>query len=666
MAASRAAGCWRLRDLKQGRDQASGIGKGVIEKGVELLRINNPSLDLLLARLLFLRGVAPTQVDDFLHPKMKHLLPNPSLLADMDKAVERLLHALRNDETLGIITDYDVDGASCAAMFASYWRALGGSCVYTIPERASEGYGPSLAAFTRLRAQGATGVVLTTDCGTNAEDIFTQATAQHGWDVIVLDHHEIPPRADTTTDAPSATFAIINPQRKDNAVDVSSLSACGVVFMLLIALRRRVLAEGIVSSPPPLKPWLDVVALATICDVVALSPLNRAFVRAGLAELGSARHVGLAMLARLGDGGKNYERAIDANGNRKYSTRDLAFFFGPRLNACGRMGEEQLAVELLLCVDASSAKRARVLAHKIEKLNRERRELQDACCARAFALAEEEHGCENSVCFFSDPSWAVGVLGPAASRVAEKLHRPTFLANEALAKESLAVESPTPSSAQDFLRGSARLPQEGWENVNLAQIVSSAQTAGLLLSAGGHARACGFTLRRETFAKFKDFLNAAIDKSLDVEVEAKTDSVANSSIAFRGFVDMELLPSAVSRSLVENISCLAPFGRGNEEPRFAFRDVFVDDCRFVGNGRHLVCSLSVQGGVARARAIAFNIQADGGLAQGGTTKGLADALLDAADTRRPQWLVGKVRLDGYSNQGQIVIEDFACVVDGMD
>lgn len=660
-----------------------------VEERVESLCLAHPSLDVWLARLLSLRGVKTEQVENFLEPRIRHLMPDPSRLADMDKAVERLVQALGAKQKIGIITDYDVDGACCAAMFISYWRALGGVCSYTIPDRIKEGYGSNLATFTRLFDDGVEGLVLTTDCGTNEGDVF--ACARKEWakrrakqcagkqsnksslDVIVLDHHEIAQheRAPAQQQARAdSVFAMVNPQRADNEVDASSLSACGVVFMLLTALRRRLVADGIVSSPPELRVWLDLVALSTICDVVELTPLNRAFVRFGLQLLNSCRHAGLAEMARVG------KRVNDSDSNRIFSPRDLGFFFGPRLNACGRMGYSYLAVELLLCVDSDSAARARQLARKIEELNAERRELQSSCCEQVLALvpplvpalvpplvSPPASPTESKVYFFSSLAWSVGVLGPSASRLAERLCCPVFLANEKLAfndsQELLEQPSSPPqnsSSPKDLLRGSARLPQQGWDSFNLARVVGRAKEAGLLLSAGGHSRACGFTLQRETAAQFRDFLNETMDKYVaGTGAEIARDTGA--SAGFRGFIDMELLPSAATISVAENLSHLAPFGRGNEEPLFAFRDVFIDDCRFVGRDqRHLVCFISVEGGVSRARAIAYDAR----------SSGLGDLLLKAADERQPRWLVGKVRADNYRATGQIIIEDFACFIEGME
>ncbi len=683
------------------------------------MRLAHPSLDGWLARLLCLRGVEEQQVENFLEPRVRELMPDPSRLADMDKAIARLVQALVAKQRIGIITDYDVDGACCAAMFISYWRALGGLCSYTTPDRLKEGYGANSAAFARLFDDGVEGLVLTSDCGTNQDEVFAQArkdwaersakerglgTAEKPCEkplqVIVLDHHEIDQheiakheiaKHETTLVRKRATssgsgsgsssgsvFAMVNPQRADNQVDATSLAACGVVFMLLVALRRKLLedkllADNTVASPPELKPWLDLVALATICDVVELSPLNRAFVRLGLRLLTSRRHVGLAQMAEVGAAAMRGERASrlagDRNGDREVSTRDLGFFFGPRLNACGRMGHAYLAVELLLCVDSDSdsIRRAQQLARKIEELNAERRQLQATCYEQVLALAQQagEDDARSKACFFSSPAWSIGVLGPCASRVAERLGCPIFLASEKLDSASSASSQDKSTQAKspqdgDLLRGSARLPQWGWDSFNLARVAMQAKEAGLLLSAGGHSRACGFSLHRETLADFTAFLSEASNVKMGADMGAETGmgiaQDASASAEFRGLIDMELLPSAATMSLAQNLSRLAPFGRGNEEPLFAFRDVFIDDCRFVGKAqRHLVCSISSEGGVSRAHAIAYDAHASG----------LGCLLRKASDERRPRWLVGKVRIDNIGRV-QVVIEDFACFIEGAD
>ncbi len=628
---------WRLRKPSDNFEQQR-----------EALRVAG-DLDPLLAKLLCLRGVEKQQLPETLDPKVADLFPDPFLLADMDKASERLTTALRTGEKIGIITDYDVDGACSAALFIQAWRAWGGECVYTVPDRFKEGYGPNDQAFQRLRSQGAEGLVVTLDCGSNAQQVL-RSKQQQGWEVIVVDHHALTGSREEAEQT-DAVLAMINPQRADNRVELRSLSACGVVMLLVVALRKKIQEghkageeakeeagedageegqHGIAPLSFALKPWFDVLALASVCDVVPLSPLNRAFVRAGLAHLSAQRHAGLAALAHA------------AGLEPPFSTRDLAFALGPRLNAAGRMGEQELAVELLLCVEPQDAKRAQRIAHALESLNNRRRAQQETCCRQAQKKAQErvEDAPQDApqdasyAYFFYDKAWSIGVLGPSASRVAERLARPIFLA-----APSPTAEEPT------LLRGSARLPQHGWEDCSLARIVARAQEKGLLLSAGGHARACGFSLREESAQGFQEFLQEFL--------ATKTSNGGSDKVVER-VVDMELLLSAVEEGLASRLALLAPFGAGHLEPLFAFREVFVEDCRFIGkSGQHVSCTFSAEGGGARARVIAFRA----------VERGLAQALQEAAETRCKRWAVGFVRFDPYARGAQIVLEDFACLVE---
>ena len=624
---------WRLRKPSDNFEQHR-----------EALRVTG-DLDPLLAKLLCLRGVEKKQLQETLNPKVADLFPDPLLLADMDKASDRLTTALRTGEKIGIITDYDVDGACSAALLIQAWRAWGGECVYTVPDRFKEGYGPNDQAFQRLRSQGAEGLVLTLDCGSNAQQVL-RSKQQQGWEVIVVDHHALTSSREQAEQT-EAVLAMINPQRADNRIELRSLSACGVVMLLVVALRRRIEEKqkakqkageeagqkngghGIAPLSFVLKPWFDVLALATVCDVVPLSPLNRAFVRAGLAHLSAQRHAGLAALAHA------------AGREPPFSTRDLAFALGPRLNAAGRMGDQELAVELLLCVEPQDAKRAQRIAYALESLNNRRRAQQETCCRQAQKKAQERVADTSQearyACFFHHKAWSIGVLGPSASRVAERLARPIFLA-----APSPTAEEPT------LLRGSARLPPHGWENCSLARIVARAQEKGLLLSAGGHARACGFSLREESTQGFQKFLQ----EFLAAESNGGNDKVVGKVV--ERVVDMELLLSAVEEGLASRLALLAPFGAGHLEPLFAFREIFVDDCRFIGkSGQHVSCTFSAEGGVARARVIAFRA----------VERGLAKALQEAAETRCKRWAVGFVRSDPYTRGAQIVLEDFACLVE---
>jgi single-stranded-DNA-specific exonuclease len=509
------------------------------------------ALPELVGRLLAARGVADTvAAERFLTPRLRHSLPDPGLFRDMGKAAARLATAVLAGELIAVFGDYDVDGATSAALLQRFFAAVGCRLRVYIPDRQREGYGPNAPALLRLKTEGAR-VVLTVDCGTTAHGPLA-AAAEAGLDVIVVDHHVAEP------ELPSAC-AVINPNRLDEDNPHGVLAAVGVAFLLVVAVNRALREAGWYKArpEPDLLQWLDLVALGTICDVVPLTGLNRVLVAQGLKLLQGRRNVGLAALAdRAGIG----ER-IDGY--------HAGFVLGPRVNAGGRVGEAELGARLLASDDAVEA---RAIAEQLEAFNAERREIEARVLAQAIEQVEggDRHA---PLVFAAGEGWHPGVIGIVASRLKERYNRPAAV---------VAV-------ADGVGKGSAR----SVSGFALGAAVIAARQAGLLINGGGHAMAAGFTVAAEQLGPFHDFLIARAARAI-----ADDDLVPELAL------DGLLTAAAATPELVALLERLAPFGTGNPEPRFALGNLRVLRAEVVG-GAHLRCVLSDGGGNVRLKAVAF-------------------------------------------------------------
>jgi single-stranded-DNA-specific exonuclease len=430
--------------------------------------VQRHELPELLARILAGRGVDVDDAVGFLDPTVRLLMPDPSVLTDMPVAAARLAEAVMGGEKVAIFGDYDVDGASAAAVLARFLRYGGLDPIIHIPDRLFEGYGPNSEAIRTLAAAGAT-VLVTVDCGTTSHEPLAEAQ-RLGLTTIVVDHH----LADETL--PPA-LAVINPNRLDDLSQLGYLAAVGLAFMVVVAVNRELRARGFwaaMRGEPDLLGLLDLVALGTVADVVPLKGLNRAFVAKGLLALRRRENVGLTALmdiARLGGPPEPWH---------------LGFLLGPRINAGGRIGRATLGVDLLLEADPIEAAR---LAAELDRLNRERQVIEVAALAQAeaeamAALGSEEHG---AVVVTAAEGWHPGVVGLVAARLKERFGRPAFAI--ALGPGGIGT-------------GSGRsIP-----GVDLGGTVRQAVREGLLLKGGGHAMAAGVTLKREALGQFRAYL----------------------------------------------------------------------------------------------------------------------------------------------------------------
>lgn len=513
------------------------------------------ALPELLGRVLAARGAEPQTLSCYLDPSIRALLPDPSRLIDMDKAAERFAQAIRSGETIAVFGDYDVDGAASVALVQRFLRHHGQTALTYIPDRLTEGYGPSAAALTKLASEGAT-LVLTVDCGTAGIEAI-RAANEAGADVLVIDHHQ-------ADDMLPPAYAVLNPNRQDDLSGQGHLAAAGVVFLFLVAATRALRRVGFyLSAPEPdLLSLLDLVALATICDVVPLKGVNRALVAKGLKVLSHRQNVGLRALADA------------ARVDTAPSCYTLGFILGPRINAGGRVGASELGARLLACDDDIEA---RSLAAKLEQLNGERRAIEERMQEEAFALAEasRERSPERPFVFVAAEGWHKGLLGLVASRMAERFRLPAFA----------AAWEPDGTGT-----GSAR----SIASVDLGEIVRRARHAGLLDRGGGHAMAAGFGLVRAKYDALLGFL-----------AEGLAAPVARAATARILAVDGALVAGGANLVLLDLLDRAGPYGAGHPEPRFVFPWHRLARLRAT-NGGHLRCSLQASDG-HRIEACAFRV-----------------------------------------------------------
>lgn len=550
-----------------------------------------------VARVLAGRGVAAPDAAAFLEPKLRDLLPDPSSLRDMDAAAERLADAIGRGEMIAIFGDYDVDGATSAALLRDLIAEVGGRVRVYIPDRLKEGYGPNAPALLRLAEEGAR-VVVTVDCGTLAFGPLA-AARDAGLDVLVVDHHAAEP-------ALPASLAVVNPNRLDEAQGHGHLAAVGVAFLLAVALVRSLRRRGSFAAraEPDLLSMLDVVALGTVCDVVPLRGLNRAFVRQGLKVMARRARTGLAALAdvaRLGEAPTAYH---------------LGFVLGPRVNAGGRVGESDLGVRLLTTRDPDEARR---LAQRLDELNRERQAIEQSVLAEAQAQVEGQGG-GGGFLLAAGEGWHPGVIGIVAARLAERFHAPAAV---------VALD-----------RGRGRGSGRSVPGFDLGAAVIAARQAGLLVDGGGHRQAAGFTVEHARLDELRAFLQARV-------ASLASDAAGASSRAL--LIDAVLGARGATTDFVDLLDRAGPYGAGHPSPCFVLPDMRVVQSDIVGE-KHIRCVLA-DGFGARVRAIAFR-----------AVEGpLAPLLFDRSGV--PLHVAGQVRADSWNGarRVQFDIRDVAAV-----
>ncbi|MDB5459386.1 MAG: recJ [Caulobacteraceae bacterium] len=514
-----------------------------------------------LARALASRGVREDQAAHYLLPTLKALFPDPSSFMDMDRAAEILIDAVERDRPMVVFADYDVDGASSAALLVRWFRAMGKVLPIYVPDRILEGYGPSPAAFRRLRAEGAE-LVVTVDCGAAAYDAIA-AAAEIGLEVVVVDHHLM-------RDDPPAAAAVVNPNRPGCNSGQGNLAAAGVTFVLLAALNREARRRGLFAgrAEPDLRQWLDLAAMGAICDVTALTGFNRALASLGLKTMSHWANPGLNALMQVA-------KAAQDEGTPA-GVFHAGFILGPRINAGGRLGRADLGARLLSTDDPDEAL---ALAEELDALNVSRKDVEREVTEQAIAMVEKSapRPGEAPAIVVAAEGWHPGVVGIVAGRLRERYRRPVVV---------IGVDP-----AVGIGKGSGR-SQPG---VNLGRAIQAAFEDGLLMAGGGHAMAAGLTVRAGEIDRFRGFL---LDRLMDESAAAAELDVVE--------IDALISPRGADRALYQDFQRLTPFGPGNPEPMFAAANVVIDYPQ-VMRGGHIRCGLT-DGAGAKLKAIAWRAE----------------------------------------------------------
>ncbi len=554
-------------------------------------------MDELVDELLLARGVSREDLARHRDPKIRDFLPDPSCFKDMDKGAKRLADAIQAGETIALFGDYDVDGATSAALLMLLLRRLGIEPIVYIPDRLMEGYGPSGKALVELKARGAS-IAVCVDCGAQAFDALEEARTA-GLDVVVVDHHQC-------ASLLPAAYALINPNRLDESEDGAAhghLAAVGMAFLLGVALVRELRGRGFFEAlaEPTLLDLLDLVALGTVADVARLKTLNRAFVTQGLRVMATRQNIGLAALAEAA-------RLV-----KPPSCRDLGFALGPRINAGGRVGKSDLGVRLLTCTDPEEA---RTIAAELDRLNEERRAIEMLVCEQAEAQAEQLNG--STVLTVMSGGWHPGVIGIVAGRLKERFGRPAIVIAE--------CEDGTGKGSGRSISG-----------VDIGAAVLAAKESGLLIAGGGHAMAAGLTLPAGGLAPFRDFINDRL--ASDVE-KARGDRAL--------LLDALLAPGGVTAVLCDALDAAGPYGAGWPGPHVAAGPARLIKTGIVGEShvRGIACGDDGKS----FRWIAFR----------SATTDLGQALLRSPPDVR-WWLAGTIKRDDWNggSAAEMHLEDAA-------
>jgi single-stranded-DNA-specific exonuclease len=529
------------------------------------------------------RGIGIDAAADFLEPTLRVLLPDPSLMVDMDIAADRIADAVSRRETVAVFGDYDVDGACSAALMVGFFRSLGCTVHHHVPDRIREGYGPNAFALTSLVTRGA-GLIVCVDCGTAAAVALSAVAGQA--DVIVLDHHK-------AEGLPPAILATVNPNRLDDTSGLTNLCAAGVAFLTAIASVRALRRLGYFAgrAEPDLLGLLDLVALATVCDVMPLTGVNRAFVCQGLKVMARRSRAGIAALLEV------------TQAREKLNSSTCGYALGPRINAGGRISEADLGLRLLLTEDRIEAL---ALAEKLEAVNRMRQDVEAGMMDAAMFAAETQIAAGHAAVLVTGQGWHPGVVGIVAGRIKERFNRPACVAG--------------------FSDGVGKGSGRSVPGLDLGSAVIAARQAGLLVTGGGHAMAAGFSVLAERLAVFHAFLDERL--SAAAAMPGAADLVVEGTLAVSG----------ASTEVARHLERLAPFGAGNDEPTLVLSHARVVRADRVGREANSIRAfVEGEGGGPRLKAMMFRAREGA----------LADALLARVDGV-PLHLAGHLRAEEWN------------------
>ena len=511
---------------------------------------DNFLLDDLTAKLIAIKKIKKDEIQNFLNPSIKNILPNPDILKDMDKSTDRTIKAIENVENIGIFGDYDVDGATSTAILGNYFRKINHPFEIYIPDRKTEGYGPSIKGFENL-INNKSKLIFTVDCGTLSFEPIDYLSKKK-IDVLVLDHHQ------SEVKLPNA-YSIVNPNRLDDKSNLNNLCAAGVCFMFLISLNKKLRESNWFKKKgikePNLLNFLDLVSLGTVCDVVPLTGLNRAIVKQGLKILKLKKNLGLKTLLDI--------CKVEASP----TTYHLGFILGPRINAGGRVGKCSHGANLLL---NSDPRNAFILANELDSFNKERKILEENLKNEVFNKIED---LSEPVLVLSGSNWHEGIIGIIAARVKEKYNKPTIII-------SITNEIGKASARSVF-------------GFDIGSIIIGAMQNGILIKGGGHKMAGGFTINKNKINEFKSYVIKRF-KTLNTTISDQK----------KIFIDSLISPTALNLEVFNKINNLAPFGSGNSEPKFIIENMKLINSKRVGE-KHIKSILLGQDGTT-IKTIAFN------------------------------------------------------------
>lgn len=507
----------------------------------------------LVARIFLNRGFQnSSDVVLFLNAKLKTTIPDPSLLLDMDKGVDRIVQAIQEKQNIMILGDYDVDGVTSTYLIVKYLKLIGLNPNYYIPNRFSDGYGVS-ENLVEKAFQNKSDLIVSVDSGINSIKEVDLAN-ERNMDFIILDHH-----MQLFPELPNA-IAIINPNRIDQEEiensHVKNLCAAGVVFLFLIALQRKLKTIGFFenANEPNLLNFTDIVTLGTLCDVMDLRGINRAVTKYTL--LKNEYSEGISSLMKV----FNIEKIS--------SPEDLSFFIGPAVNAAGRIGDPHVALNLLL---EESSERSQKIAEHLVELNQKRKLIEKQLLADAMFMIDEKNLDKNKgICVFEE-GWNDGVIGIIAGRLKDKFQKPVFVIS---------------ISESGIGKGSAR----SVNGIHLGKFFEKANSSGIVINGGGHALAGGFSIKRERISEFQEFINDQIEgefiNALDIDYSLSVMSDLN--------------------QISKEISIIEPFGKGIEKPKFCFKKVRIKHSKKTSSGDHLMFTFSGEFDKGSLRGMLFN------------------------------------------------------------
>ena len=513
--------CWKFKNFD--------------ERQIEKIS-QNYNFSYLLAKLFNIRDINVSDIDQYINPSLKDHMPDPYNLVDMEKACSRIYDAICNNEKIAIFGDYDVDGSTSTSIIINYFRLLGIQLEYHIPNRFTEGYGPSKEIFSKFK-KNKIKVIITVDCGTMSYEEMKFAKKEN-LDVIVLDHHQ-PEIA-----LPEA-YAIVNPNRIDDKSNLNYLAAVGVTYFFLIGLNRKLRSMKWFDindvAEPNMISFLDIIALGTICDAVPLKGINRLLVIKGIEVMKKQLNVGLRSLIN--------KSAIKG----RISTYDLGFKLGPRINAAGRLGRSSFGTELLTATDPTNAEK---IASELDKFNQERRTIESYVLDSAEKQVTQEK-LEKKLLIVYGEGWHEGVIGIIASRLKDKYHRPCVV---------IAIS-----------KGNAKGSGRSMKGIDLGNLVIAAKQAGIIESGGGHSMAAGLSLKEEKIKELENFFESQLSRNQSKLIDEKMF-----------YVDSIISSSGINLAVYDEIEMLGPFGSDNFEPNFVVKSSLLASVKQIGE-KHLKC-----------------------------------------------------------------------------